>query len=204
MKPDANWIFEHVRSYIDEQLRLQQAEMDRRVETVGRELDAIRELYDRVLAEREKALQLAEHERTEAANVLRQKLEEQIESLRRELSITNDASEKAIEKAETASERRFESVNEWRAQSLDRERSTSEERAKLEGSFLRRETFETWKGGVEQQLNQSAGEKVGATGERRERRAVSSQTIAWVGVGLTVVWVLIAIASVALATHGFK
>ena len=57
----------------------------------------------------------------------------------RELAAAVQAQKDAVIKAELATEKRFEGVNEWRAQSADRERSQADERAKLQSSFLLKE-----------------------------------------------------------------
>lgn len=67
---------------------------------------------------------------------------EQTRAVQRELKIIQEESEKAIAKAETANEKRFESVNEWRAQSADRERSQQEQSAILVSEFPRREVVD--------------------------------------------------------------
>jgi hypothetical protein len=73
---------------------------------------------------------------------LRGEMAERLSALRRELEAATAAQKEAVIKAETATEKRFESVNEWRDQSADRERTQQEDRAKLEGAFIRREVIE--------------------------------------------------------------
>jgi hypothetical protein len=67
---------------------------------------------------------------------------QQVHSLRSEMRIINDASEAAIAKADAANEKRFEATNEWRQQSLDRERTQQEQTAALSGTFMPREVAE--------------------------------------------------------------
>jgi hypothetical protein len=52
-------------------------------------------------------------------DALRETREREMAAIRREVTLINDASEAAIAKAESATERRFESVNEFRAQLTD-------------------------------------------------------------------------------------
>ena len=92
-------------------------------------------------------------------------LRDQLAGIHREVELVNQLSEKAITKAEMATEKRFESVNEFRAQLS----SQTEE-------FLRRETFDTtvnawsqWREGVERRLNEKAGADL--TEARHEDRA---------------------------------
>lgn len=72
---------------------------------------------------------------------------ERLEGLQRESELLRETSERAIAKAEAATEKRFESVNEWRDQSADRERSYQEQAAALTAEFPRREV-------VDAQLNE--------------------------------------------------
>jgi len=63
-------------------------------------------------------------------------------AIRREMQLVNEASEQAIAKADAATEKRFASVNEWRAQSSDRERSQQEQTAILTATFAPRELMD--------------------------------------------------------------
>jgi hypothetical protein len=88
---------------------------------------SLREELQRTIEDGDRALR--EHigqqvQQIQAALVSAEKLElERIASLRREVNIINEASKTAIAKAEAATEKRFEGVNEWRGQSADRERT---------------------------------------------------------------------------------
>ena len=86
--------------------------------------------------------------------------EQRLESMRRETSIINDANQAAISKAETATEKRFASVNEWRGQSADRERSQQEQMAALSATFLPREVAEAQFAEVRRSLGELT-EKIG-------------------------------------------
>lgn len=63
-----------------------------------------------------------------------------LETAQREMAAEAAASEKAVLKAEAATEKRFEAANEWRQQSNDRERAAADQTAKLVNNFLPRET----------------------------------------------------------------
>jgi hypothetical protein len=93
--------------------------------------------------EQQRALAKADVEREKSADVLRSQLEQQIESGDQNLLLHIDnqkeqvasafnASEKAIAKAEAANEKRFEAVNEFRAQLRDQQ-----------SQFVLRELFES-------------------------------------------------------------
>ena len=87
-------------------------------EVLYRELALMREFFREGIA--------AEHQLTK----------QQFAALRENTALALGAADKALAKAETATERRFESVNEWRGQSADRERDfmpRSEATAKIDG-----------------------------------------------------------------------
>lgn len=75
-------------------------------------------------------------------HALREETSERLGALRRELEAATLAQKEAVLKQEQATERRFDGVNEWRDQSADRERSSAEERAKLQASFMLKEVAE--------------------------------------------------------------
>lgn len=62
-----------------------------------------------------------------------------VEGVQREAKLVHLASEEAIAKADASNEKRFASMNEWRGQSADRERSQAQEMAKLSSQFMLRE-----------------------------------------------------------------
>lgn len=115
---------------------------------LGVRVEAIKEAGDKLAAERDraaqqlretqaKAMEQAEREKVAAAEILSTGLKQmidsgdeglrlhiqaqtqQLESTRREMGIINEASEKAIAKAEAANEKRFAGVNEFRQQLSD-------------------------------------------------------------------------------------
>jgi hypothetical protein len=67
---------------------------------------------------------------------------ERLQAVRREMELITEAAAMAIAKAEVATEKRFESVNEWRGQSADRERTMQEQNTALATTYLPREVAE--------------------------------------------------------------
>lgn len=116
--------------------------IDTRLEAVGRLIDVEKEhARDMLTAGKVEFEERVKHIRTE------------IDGVRREITIAADASKEAILKQEHANEKRFESVNEWRGQSLDRERSTNESMAKLSSTYVPREVADKQNEVVEKQLD---------------------------------------------------
>jgi len=70
---------------------------------------------------------------------LRELHEQEHASIRREVKIMFEAAREAIAKAETATEKRFEGMNEWREQSSDRERSQREQMGEFSSNFMLKE-----------------------------------------------------------------
>ncbi len=110
---------------------------------------------------------------------------QQIAAATREAEVRAAEAEKAILKQETATERRFESANEWRGQSLDRERSQQEQMAKLSATFAPREVLdakiEDLTKRIEsatRRLDQSGGQKEGAAEATTSRQITNGTTIA--------------------------
>lgn len=77
---------------------------------------------------------------------------QRVEAVQRETKLIHEASEKAIAKADAADEKRFEAMNEWRAQSSDRERSQQQEMAKFVGQFMLREVADAQIGQLRQMI----------------------------------------------------
>jgi hypothetical protein len=149
---------------------------------------------------------------TERLAALRRELEAATLAQKRELELATGAQREAIIKAEIATEKRFESTDEWRTQSLERERSQGEERAALAGAFLPRETFQTqqaanslWRESVEARLNLGSGAQAGRRESQAETHAVSARQVQVAGVVASVViGLMIILTTVAVATHGFS
>lgn len=121
---------------------------------IGEGDQALRDHMEAQLAAVRLALTSAGTLETERITGLRQTLEamnaltaQRLDGLQREVALHNAASEQAIAKAEAATEKRFEGVNEWRDQSADRERSYQDQAAALTAQFPRREV-------VDAQLNE--------------------------------------------------
>lgn len=155
------WTPDQIKLYVDAQLGSLQAEVDRRIATQRRELIAAQELFDRVFTERDRAVEQAERERSTAAQVLREKLEDQIASVRREMDLVNEGSERAISKAEVAAHERFENHNGVLLKMSEQQTAAERVLATLTERLLPREVFETWKDGVEKRLNLGTGERRG-------------------------------------------
>jgi hypothetical protein len=100
-------------------------------------------------------------EMAERLSALRRELEAATAAQKRELESVTSAQKEAVVKQEAATEKRFESVNEWRAQSADRERSQQEDRALLAASFMPREVAESQMGTLRGQVTdlRSAADK---------------------------------------------
>lgn len=174
--------------------------------------EQIKEFVEAILEEKKQATEMAEREREKAAQALATSMENQMrqgdENLRshidqqigqirealsaaqRESDIRFQASEKAIEKAEVATEKRFESVNEFRSQLGDQT-----------ATFTPREVHDseigTLRGQVEEvkALAQSAKDQAVGRSEAKEgiskstalAMAIVSAGIAGLGIVVTVV-----------------
>jgi len=147
-----------------------------------------------------RATDAAEREREKAANILASELRDRIfagdtrlaehiqqqigqiaaalESARREQVLVASAAKEAIEKAEKATEKRFDAVNAFRAQLSDQA-----------NAFMPREVVESQIDEIRKQLahvnsrlDQTAGRTVGAGQNRDDNRATTGQLIAALGV----------------------
>ena len=119
---------------------------------------ALRDELARAIEEGDRALR--EHISQQVAQI-REALESanklevaRIEGVRRETSLILESNKEAVTKAEVATEKRFESVNEWRDQSADRERSQQEDRAALESKFAPREVVDAQLEGLRRELQE--------------------------------------------------
>jgi hypothetical protein len=108
---------------------------------------------------------------------------QQIAAATRESEIRAGEGEKAILKQEAATEARFASVNEWRGQSLDRERSQQEQTSKLSSTFAPREVVDAKVDDLSKRIeantrriDQSGGQKEGAA-EATTARQMSNGAI---------------------------
>lgn len=109
---------------------------------------------------------------------------QQLEQLRREREIVTAAQTLAISKADVATEKRFEGVNEWRAQSADRERAHREQATAMQEQFARREVLDAQLNEV-RKLAQDAKDMASGT---TSMRTGSVQALNWLvaGTGLLV------------------
>lgn len=132
---------------------------------------------------------------------------ERIESLRRETLVMRENADKAIEKSDAATEKRFDAVNAFRAQLADQatqfiprevaDSMISDIRARVDANAglintmgnagLPRETFDTtlrewaaWRSGIDKRLNETAGNMAGTA-------KTTNYVIAAVGLLLTII-----------------
>lgn len=80
--------------------------------------------------------------------------QERIRTVTARLDTQFDAAQKAIAKADTATEKRFEGVNEWRAQSADRERTQAEQLALFTSEFIRLDVHKAEMGQLQRQIGE--------------------------------------------------
>ena len=143
---------------------------------------SLRDYVEAIFEEQRRGMLVAEEEREKAAKALRDELARAIEegdralrdhitqqiaqirealnAARREADIRFEAAQAAIAKAEAAYEKRFESMNEWRGQSADRERTQQEDRLALEGKFAGREVMDAQLDAIRREV-QDLREKMG-------------------------------------------
>lgn len=151
------------------------SEKDRAVEMATDEREkaaaALRKALERTIEEGDDRLR--EHitnqiQQINAALLSADKLElERIGSVRRELQQAMASAAEAVQKAETATEKRFEGVNEWRGQSADRERSQQEQMANLTATFLPREVAEAQFAEMRKQIDENRDRLNSDSGARR-------------------------------------
>jgi hypothetical protein len=118
---------------------------------------------------------------------------ERVSGLRREITLAYESSEKAILKQEAANEKRFAGVNEWRGQSLDRERTVQETLAQLTGTFLPREVADKQLDAIELRISKLEKGEAGNLGRRLGVQASTGAivtAIGLLGVILTIVVIL--------------
>lgn len=120
-----------------------------------------------------------------------------------------DSQEKAIAKAEAANERRFEGVNEFRDQLRDQAalfmpRAESEARTNQNSEKidqLDRRLVENL-ASIQSRLDLMAGRDRGEVDQRTERRDSSAAVYAAIGVGITILLAVVAVAGLILANGG--
>ena len=162
-----------------------------RREQEARETALIREQASRDLAvdrERENLASMIAQGDSNLREHMAQQIEgvrQQVEAAARETEIRAAEAEKAILKQETATERRFSSVNEWRGQSLDRERTQQEEVSKLSSTFAPREVLDAKVEDLAKRieantrrLDQTGGQKEGAIETTSARQVSNGMAVA--------------------------
>jgi len=111
------------------------------------------------------------------------------------------AQKEAVQKAETANEKRFESTNEWRGQSLDRERTQQEQRSALESTFMPREVSDAQTKELRDKITELQGKQLRNTGEQVGTRYANSRV--WEALGVLITLVAM-IATVTLVIHAIS
>lgn len=156
---------EHFDAVLDEQRRGMLVAAEERAQAAG----ALREELARSISDGDKALRdhitqqihqidssLASAEKLEVTRI--DEMRALIGAVQREITIAFAASEKAIEKQErTAAEWRT-GANEWRQQSADRERSQTEETARLTATFVRADTAQAQFTGLREYIDSQLSE----------------------------------------------
>lgn len=176
-------------------------EMDQRMEAGAKMLEV-------VMAERDRERLAFAQSVTSRFEAERGELSERLTAVREQLAAAASAQKEAVIKAELATEKRFDSVNEFRAQSNDRERTMAEDRALVAANYLPRETFAAqmaglalWRESVERRLNLGDGQQQGADHLSSTNFKVGDQRIAtWAIIAAAIVGVLAIVVTVAL--HG--
>lgn len=110
---------------------------------------------------------------------------ERIEGLRREIGISHAASEKAIEKQEVANEKRFQSVNEFRAQLSSQQTQ-----------FMPREVVEKEIDAIEKRIIKLEREDATGTGRRMGSQNLGSLIFALVGAAGTLIAIVLVVGDV--------
>lgn len=114
---------------------------------------------------------------------------QQLDQLRREREIVTAAQTLAISKADIATEKRFEGVNEWRAQSADRERAHREQATAMQDQFARREVLDAQLNEVRKLAQDAKDLASGAS----SLRSGSVQALNWMVAGTGVLVAVIAV-----------
>ena len=189
-----------------------QVNMDKRDEVFRTRVEELQRYIDKVLGEKDRSIDMAtseldrhlhEHIQTQveqirtalhSAELLESKRVEQlmtvIMGVRRELEAGAQASKEAVTKSEHAIDKRLEGMNEFRAQLSDQS-----------ASFLPRETFDStmngwdlWRQSVDRSLSINSGENSG-------RREIQSSLRANLTIAVSVIAVMVAIASAIVINH---
>ena len=130
-----------------------------------------------------------------ALDAFKHEREEALQGLRREMAIVQMSSEEAIKKQEVANEKRFESVNEWRAQSQDRERTMQENLSTLTRTFLPREVADKQIEALEERVNKLERVNAQTGGLAAGKHASKSELFASIGVVGTLIAIIVVVAN---------
>ena len=103
-----------------------------------------RGFFERILGERDKLETERDRRFEDRFKSIDEALKTALASRDRELVNALAAAKEAVIKQEQANDKKFESANEWRGQSADRERSQQEQIATFVATLLPRETFEAF------------------------------------------------------------
>ena len=214
-----------------------------RISLTHEEVAALENAVTNLFAEKQKALDaalIAQKEAVAEAKVatdriairsttdqegLRADMQERLAAVRRELEQATAAQKEAVLKAETANEKRFQAVDEWKAAAAERERSQLDTQTKLIGQFMPREVAEAQSAelrrltdshyrenaahaqALQERLDKQQGSASGGRTEREDARSDASlkaqiQSLRLMVGGLLSGGAFTVIA--ALITHGFK
>ncbi len=201
-----SWTAEQVKEILDADRQTLEAQVDRRIHAA------------------ERAVEVASDEREKSAAILREQLGNQIdqgdqslrnhitqqfeqyrimlEALRREVELISDEQAKAISKAESATDKRFHSVNELRSQLQDLINSHQKALADLTATLMPREVAEAKF--AEQgnkidantsRLDRSTGKETGAAGVEQRADVKTSTIISAIAAAVAVLGTIIVAAS---------
>lgn len=185
------WPTEALRAYVDAKLIDVEGQLDRRIITQQRELaDAVRHLENAIPAGDDEVMgRIEELHRIRASDDVLERervtrLDQSIASVKQEMILISEASDRAIIKSEIATEKRFDAVNEFRAQLADQS-----------STFLPREVADAQFGDIRKRLDQATERiniEAGAHSHQEQRREIGNRwAIAIMGVIVTVVVVLV-------------
>lgn len=119
--------------------------------------------------------------------------EQHVEQLRRERELVTGGQMEAIAKAESATEKRFESVNEFRAQLAEQTNTfLPREVADAQLAELRKGITE-----VATRLDRMEGSRTGSNERREQQRLSTAATVAVIGVAVTILGLIVVIANMA-------
>lgn len=132
-------------------------------------------------------------------------LDRRLDSIRRETALIQQASDRAIEKAEAATEKRFEAGNAFREEARAVREAQQAALSKLVSELLPREVFDTtveqwagWRAGVDR----DRARMVGQGEQRNESRLSHGALLGFGGFALAVLGTIVVLANFAFAHSG--